>query len=102
VRVTVTVAVGALALAGPGYATHSPSAKLAASLEQAVSAAYDGYVFTKVTCTLPSATATSARCKAFFTNKASGLKGVFHIAVTIDRKTGRVRWRATSAAAVRS
>jgi hypothetical protein len=90
-------AIAALVIVGSATATVSPGVKLAAALKPSVAATYKGYVFTRVTCSIPSATATRASCNAYFTHRQQQLKGVFHLAITIDRSTGGVRWRATSA-----
>lgn len=93
----VAAAFAALGIAASAQAADTPSTKLAAAMKRSVAATYGkGYVWTRVTCTIPTATATRATCNASFTRRAQRLKGVFHIAVTIDRSTGGVRWRATS------
>jgi hypothetical protein len=93
------VAVAALALVGAAEAADGDNVRLAAAMKRSVAATYKtGYVFTRVTCRIPSSTATRATCNAYFTKRSQGLKGVFHIAVTIDRSTGGVGWKATSAA----
>jgi hypothetical protein len=91
-------ALAALALAGAALAADGQSAKLAAAMKRSVAATYaNGYVFSRVTCAIPSTTATRASCNAYFTLQRQRLKGVFRLAITIDRSTGGVRWRATSA-----
>ena len=75
----------------------TPSQQLAAALKPAITAKYAGRTFQMVTCAIPSATARHATCLAHFTQRSAGLKGVFRVAVTIDRSTGGVTWRATSA-----
>ena len=96
-RLSLVAALAALALAGQAQAADGESAKLAAALKRSMASTYHGYVFTKVACSIPSATATKAACNAHFTHRAQQLEGVFRIAVTIDRKTGGVSWKATSA-----
>ena len=96
-RLILAPALASLAFAAGGQASDGQGVQLAAALKKPISAAYKGYLFTKVACSIPSPTAAKARCNAFFTHKTQELKGVFRIAVTIDRSTGGVRWKATSA-----
>jgi len=91
------VAAAALALAAPALAGGGQEAMLARALKGALTRTYKGYAFTRVSCWIPSPTSTRARCTARFVHAAQSLKGVFGIAVTIDRSTGGVRWQATSA-----
>lgn len=95
-----TTLVAALALAGVAQAATGEGAQLAAALRKPIQKVYKGYVFTKISCVVPSTTAKKATCNAFFTHKAQGLKGDFQIAVTIDRSTGNISWRATSATCI--
>jgi hypothetical protein len=97
VQLKLVAMAAALAFVGSAQAANSPNVQLAAAMKRSVAATYKGYVFTRVTCTIPSTTATHAACNAYFTHKPQQLKGVFHLAITIDRSTGGVRWRATSA-----
>lgn len=96
-RLLVAGAAAALALASVAQATGGESAKLAAALKPAIQNRYkNGDVFSRVTCDLPSATATSATCHAYFTNTGQHEKGVFDIAVKIARSTGNITWHAKS------
>jgi hypothetical protein len=99
VRLIAAVALTLLFAAAPALAAGGDGPKLAAALKKSISATYKhGYVFDKVTCAVPSKTATRASCKAAFTYRKQRLKGVFRIAVLIDRSTGGVSWKATSVA----
>jgi hypothetical protein len=94
----VAAALAALVVAGSAQAADTPSTRLAAAMKRSIAATYGkSYVLTKVTCAIPSSTSTHASCNASFTRRSQQLEGVFHIAVTINRSTGGVTWRATSA-----
>jgi hypothetical protein len=97
VRLTAALALTFLVAAAPALAAGGDGPKLAAALKKSIAATYkQGYVFNRVTCAVPSKTATRASCKAAFTYRKQRLKGVFKIAVLIDRSTGGVSWKATS------
>jgi hypothetical protein len=91
------LALTVLLAAAPALAAGGEGAKLAASLKKSLVATYKpGYTFTKVSCVVPTKTATKSSCNAAFTYPKQRLRGMFRIAVTIDRSTGGVRWKATS------
>jgi len=72
---------------------------LAAHVKKSMQASYHsvpGLTFTAVTCSIRPG-ATTGRCTASFRLPKRELRGVFAVRVTVNRKTGGVRWRATSA-----
>ena len=91
-----TTAVAAVLLLASSAQAATPAQQLASFLKPALTAKYAGHVFTKVYCKIPSMTATKATCIAAFTQSSAELKGNFHVAITINRSTGGVTWKATS------
>jgi hypothetical protein len=96
----VVLVAGSLAAAASA-ARPTDASVLAKSLKTSLQTSYrktvPGLVFTKVTCSLARGAA-AGRCSAAFALSARGLKGVYTIKATVNRKTGGVRWRATSVA----
>jgi len=92
-----TIALAALCVAGAAQAAGGESAKLAAALKPAIQKVYrNGDAFSRVTCDVPSTTATQATCNAYFENTGQQLEGVFHVVVKIARSSGNITWQAKS------
>ena len=94
-------AIAAVALVVPSIAgAANPNRQLAASLKGSMSTYYakaePGLKITTVTCKIAAA-GTTARCQAKFTMVAKRAKGVFQLAIQIDRSTGGVTTHTVSA-----
>lgn len=97
--VTAALLAAACLAAVAGGAKPAEATVLAAHVKKSMQASYRsvrGLTFTAVTCSIRPH-ATRGRCTASFRLPKRKLKGVFAVRVTVNRKTGGVRWRATSA-----